>query len=122
MLKGGEGRECAYEAQDDIPLGTFLAPDFLDQTSMYPKRLELKVGAQVMLLKNVSDKFVNGSRGVVIAFTDGGGDEGLVPVVKFLCGGTMVVRRENDAKETTGNRKATRRQIPLRLSWAITIH
>jgi ATP-dependent DNA helicase PIF1 len=48
------------------------APDqhqlkLLDNT-MAVKELELKIGAQVMMLKNVDDTLVNGSVGIVIAF------------------------------------------------------
>lgn len=51
----------------------------LDAQTPVPGRLVLKIGAQVMLLKNISISkgLVNGARGVVKRFENG------VPVVKF---------------------------------------
>lgn len=120
-LPGGEGRAATYDAQDKVPEGMMMTPDQLDGMSMFPRRLELKVGAQVMLLKNKTPTLVNGSRGTVIAFQQSE-DGFLLPVVRWISGETMVVLREEDSKEASRGRNITRMQIPLRLSWAITIH
>jgi len=68
----------------ELPLGairTFEATDsdlystkILDQMTPVPSSIELKVGAQVMLMKNlnVADGMVNGARGVVTSFDDKG--------------------------------------------------
>jgi len=68
----------------ELPLGasrTFEATDsdlystkILDQMTPVPSSLELKVGAQVMLMKNLNvvDGMVNGARGVVTSFDDKG--------------------------------------------------
>lgn len=46
----------------------------LDQMTPVPSSLVLKVGAQVMLMKNinVADGMVNGARGVITSFDDKG--------------------------------------------------
>jgi len=121
-LPGGEGRQALFEALDKVPEGAFLMPDAVDQMSMFPRRLELKVGAQVMLLKNTSPTLVNGSRGVVEAFERHGVDGELAPVVRFLSGEVMVVNRVDDEKDVARGKVLRRSQVPLRLSWAITIH
>lgn len=58
-------------------------PNILKQCMASPK-LTLKVGAQVMLIKNLSQHLVNGSLGIVTAFTKVGKTE--YPVVKFSNG------------------------------------
>ncbi len=59
----------------------------LDQHTPVDAKLVLKVGAQVMLMKNlnVHRGLVNGARGRVVRFEKGGGG-GVMPVVRFACG------------------------------------
>jgi len=87
------------------------------------ERLELKVGAQVMMLMN-KGTLVNGSRGRVARFEEPGehnqGAEPL-PVVRWLNGLETVVARDELTRETpTG--KMHRSQLPLKLCWAMTVH
>eukprot|EP00932_Pfiesteria_piscicida_P001313 SRR837773.11280.p1 GENE.SRR837773.11280~~SRR837773.11280.p1 ORF type:complete len:543 (+),score=175.18 SRR837773.11280:213-1631(+) len=120
-LPGGEGLEGIYDAIDEVPRGVFMTPEAMDQMSTLPRRVHIKVGAQVMLLKNKTQSLVNGSRGVVEGFEKNDCGQ-WVPNVKFLSGETMLVGLEKEEKDMAGGRTATRHQIPLRLSWAITIH
>merc|ERR1719409_58493 len=46
----------------------------IDKLTLYPASLSLKIGAQVMLLKNDGAKLVNGSRGVVVGWKQEGLD------------------------------------------------
>ncbi|KAF2357505.1 DNA helicase Pif1-like [Trinorchestia longiramus] len=94
------------------------AAKILDAQTPVLARLHLKVGAQVMLMKNlaVGEGLVNGSRGVVESFAASGN-----PVVKFACG----VRREVGEERWSvrcGGGQVTRRQLPLKLAWAFSIH
>ena len=84
------------------------------QGTKAPQELELRVGAQVMLLKNLSveDGLVNGSRGTVIRFEPARGRSHkfrYLPVVKFLVtlGSTVstetVVIKEEDFTLKVGN-------------------
>ena len=106
----GEVKE--YQAHDNGPAALL---DKLQGMTMYPKYLELKVGAQVILLKN-RDGLVNGSRGVVVKF-----EKNDIPVVKFVNGRQESVERDTFEQEVNGQ-KVSRDQLPLKLAWAITIH
>lgn len=90
----------------------------LNKCTNAPDTLELAVGAQVMLLKNIriEDGLVNGSRGVVMSINELG-----YPVVMFDCGEQLTVTPELFEVES-GDSIISRRQVPLLLAWAITIH
>ncbi|KAF4666907.1 hypothetical protein FOZ61_009115 [Perkinsus olseni] len=149
------GESETYEAEDSGH------PDdlqYMDRYTLFPRKLTLKIGAQVMLLKNQSGdlgtRLVNGSQGKVVGFVSasGGlspGPEGealayqplddrdgpeveftressapRLPKVQFSHMGEIVeqiIGFENFELETK-NRKMKRKQIPLKLSWAMTIH
>jgi ATP-dependent DNA helicase PIF1 len=91
----------------------------MDADASYEANLELRVGAQVMLIVNLDQErgLVNGSRGIVTGYSPGG-----LPLVRFL-GRTdpEIIDRHNwwlsEPNECIG-----RAQIPLRVAYAITIH
>ncbi|XP_046605995.1 ATP-dependent DNA helicase PIF1 [Neodiprion virginianus] len=104
---------------------TFLAEDSdtymtktLDQQLPVASKLDLKVGAQVMLLKNINiaDGLVNGARGVVIKFAED------APVVRFRCGKEYRAKLDKWTIKTAAGLVITRKQIPLKLAWAFSIH
>ncbi len=87
-----------------------------EKDAQYSIKLELTVGAQVMLIVNrdIDVGLVNGSRGVVVGF------EGGYPLVKFRNGSTEKIDRHSwaiDDKEDIYHS-----QIPLRLAYAVSIH
>ena len=83
------------------------------------EQLEFKIGAKVMFVKNDKEhRYVNGSLGTVLGFTDKG-----FPSVKLLNGKTITTEIENWAiMDDNGKTLASYNQIPLRLAWAITVH
>lgn len=119
-----EAEERVYFARDT---GNDKYGEFFDRNCLAPRILKLKVGAIVMLLANmdVQNGFVNGSVGVVRAFSV------LGPIVKFNNGKENVIDVNKwEAKEQElgldGKMRyhvvATRSQIPLRLAWSASVH
>jgi len=84
-----------------------------------PEELVLKLGAQVMFVKNHPEgDYMNGTMGEVVGFKLSGN-----PVIQLSSG------RKIDTEESTwsinddnGKVLASFTQIPLRLAWAITVH
>ncbi len=92
--------------------------EILKKSCLAPETLRLKVGAEVMFIKNDMEKrFVNGTRGVVVDFAPSG-----LPIVRLLNGREIEVETDSWRVEENGKIKAEIAQLPLRLAWAITIH
>ncbi|CAK6952318.1 ATP-dependent DNA helicase PIF1 [Scomber scombrus] len=111
------GSVRVFEALDSDPA----LVKTIDAHSPVSRLIQLKVGAQVMLTKNldVARGLVNGARGVVVAFESG--KPGL-PRVRFLCGVTEVLKQERWVFKSGGGIHLSRQQLPLKLAWAISIH
>ncbi len=93
--------------------------EIVDKENNYEKILQLSIGAQVMLLKNIDqDKgLVNGSRGVVIGFNSLD-----IPYVKFMNGEVESIDRHEYIFELSSVTNVIAKQIPLALAWCSTIH
>lgn len=122
-LKEIPSRERVFKAEFD---GSEAKCEFLRKNSIAPEELTLKIGAQVMMLKNTyqKDGVINGSLGIIRDFSAKKG----YPVVEFSNGEVITVGREvwaiESYDEKTGmiKEEASMSQIPLNLSWAITVH
>lgn len=100
--------------------------ELLKRNCIAKNELRLKIGSQVMMLKNTyqKDGIINGSNGIVVDFSS----KKHYPIVKFENGIELVITPET-WEISTYNQEindveilATMTQIPLALSWAITIH
>ncbi|QSZ37191.1 hypothetical protein DSL72_009285 [Monilinia vaccinii-corymbosi] len=67
-LRSLHGKSYRFEAIDSGSITDLGVRDKLLSNMMAPKSIELKKGAQVMLIKNMDDGLVNGSLGKVVAF------------------------------------------------------
>ncbi|XP_055386721.1 ATP-dependent DNA helicase PIF1 [Condylostylus longicornis] len=108
------GAEMNFKAEDSDPSMLKM----LDSQIQVPSSLVLKIGAQVMLLKNInlSAGLVNGARGVVCKF------EKSLPVVRFKNNNEYLCKPEKWVVKTPSGVTVTRKQIPLKLAWAFSIH
>lgn len=107
----GTNKKCSSE-----DLNRYI--EIMDRDHPYHVDLYLAKDAQVMLLANLAteDGLVNGSRGVIVDFEDD------FPVVQFMNGKYLKISEHEWSMEATSTITVTRRQIPLKLAWAITVH
>ncbi len=134
------GDTVTFEAFDEVErekgVGKWVEKD-LARNSFFnsctaDKQLRLKIGAQVMLVKNLAQNsmLTNGSRGTVIGFRKAkrSSDTKLLPgvdkypVVRFKNGLQMVITPQKFQSRILGMGTCTRTAIPLKLAWAITTH
>ena len=94
--------------------------EYMDRDAQYKEEIDLAVGAQVMLLFNMNPDagLVNGSRGVVTGFKTVG--DTVQPIVQFM--NDMKIPIEPHEWEVDGYKGIMRKQLPLLLAWACTIH
>ncbi|CAH9100238.1 unnamed protein product [Cuscuta europaea] len=99
------------------------------KTGIAPDYIELCVGARVMLIKNLDTKhkLVNGATGTVVGFELVNGivtalGTNMLPVVRFDFGRELIIGPETWSMIDGSEKVATRKQIPLILAWAISVH
>lgn len=122
-LKKIPNYEVSYSAQY---FGKPERAEFLKKNCLAQEDLRLKIGAQVMMIKNTHQKdgIINGSLGIVKSFSP----KKNYPMVEFSCGKIITVGPEEWLLEKFDEQKremtveAGVNQIPLILSWGMTIH
>ena len=89
--------------------------------------LELKAGAQVMLLNNDPlGRWVNGTMGMVLKLLEDGVqvqlDDGAIEEVKPFTWNMFVYRYNEESEKIETEAAGGFTQLPLKLAWAVTIH
>lgn len=112
-LQNLRGEEKVFMSQDSEN-----ATKLLDMQTVAPSKLIVKTGAQVMLLKNINVNagLVNGARGVIVRFEEG------YPVVRFKNKKEFTARPERWYVKSSSGSLLCRKQVPLNLAWAFSIH
>jgi ATP-dependent DNA helicase PIF1 len=129
MTKKHFGKHASIKAQ--------LSGDaFFTKECQARHELELRVGCQVMMLRNESaqecaspeKRLANGSRGIVVGFESfgpsvpGAKPKEFWPVVKFLNGRVERIGPKTFEKRLYRRGSCIRTQVPLMLAWAVTVH
>jgi len=91
----------------------------LTKSILAPEELVLKIGAQVMFVKNHPEgEYMNGTMGEVFEFDRLG-----QPVVKTSSGRKITAEESTwSVDDDKGKVLASFSQLPMRLAWAITVH
>ena len=111
----GGGGGGVGEKRDEVSEEITREHDSIAKNIMCEKTLKLKVGAQVMCIIN-QENLCNGSQGVVHSFCS----KTKYPIIDFIHGGRkMIVPHLWESENMPGIGVS---QLPLILSWAITIH
>lgn len=121
-----KGRAYGFTATDE---GSSPFVNQLKDCAAAPAIL-LKEGAQVMLVANVNtdDGLCNGTRGIVVGFVpmpEGAGinaEERMAPRVLWANDMETIVVPYKFTVTVGGREMASRKQLPLALAWALTIH
>lgn len=91
----------------------------LKRGCLSPEVLKLKEGARVMFTRNdILGRYVNGTLGTVSGFAPATN----YPIVKTYAGRTITAEPDEWTIQDGGKILARIGQIPLRLSWAMTVH
>ncbi len=121
-----EGAPWTFTA---VESGSASQREALNKVCRVPFNLVLKRGAQVMLAQNLDTKvgLVNGARGIVLDFERSSEGDERWPMVQFMTptspeGTIVVVDPTTWTMKSFGTVQASRRQVPLRLAYALTIH
>ena len=95
---------------------------YILQNSLFDEEVTLKVGSQVMCIANIDmdNGICNGSQGVITEFTSDPETGDCLPTVEFLNGVKMKIPYKTWISERVAGVGVM--QIPLILSWAVTIH
>lgn len=115
-LRSLPGESRRFNALDE---GATQGLSLLKSNCLAKDVVELREGAQVMLCKTIdaASGLVNGTRGAVTGFSASG-----MPVVEFAGGKRMTMQREEFVVKVGGAAAAKRRQLPLALAYALSVH
>lgn len=126
------GQQVAFHATDTLEGGMDASSlQRILEKSNSVKTLLLKIGAPVMLLRNLRTPslckhgqvpLVNGSVGQVIGFEPPNVHGEVLPVIDFGERCRVTVGFEQFTGSVPGMGKYMRRQLPLKLAWAVSVH
>ena len=129
----GETKSYTLESVYDLPMNSFQQEErkkysmdqierelqYIENSLMMNKKIELKIGCQVMCIMNCETpegiRLCNGSRGVITSFQESG-----VPVVKFQDGFEIPIVKHTWTSESIPG--IGLKHLPLILAWAMSIH
>lgn len=103
--------------------------DFPESSLPTPIQLDLKVGSQIIFIKNDLDKrWVNGTLGVIEGIDEGQGviyivsEDGRELEVERVCWSNMRYTYNDKEQKIEEEEIGSYTQYPIRLAWAITVH